>query len=206
LFEAGLFMGVQGKSRVFIVTPQDMPQFHLPTDLSGVETARYDPVWAKAEPNAALGAVATRIVQAIELVIQGEPQLDISTYPSFKEDATYPLKLNIMVRNRNAVAVVVKSRQFEFSSGAPVAPNAPLKDGIYRPKFRGGKDSAGQDIYTSSQILEPYKEAELWVPFDPTMQLNELRAKRSTLETGVWQYCCIWLEKQTLRKSYEKKL
>src|SRR5262245_35774576 len=36
LFEAGLFMGMHGKERGFIVTPQGSPAFHIPTDLLGL--------------------------------------------------------------------------------------------------------------------------------------------------------------------------
>jgi predicted nucleotide-binding protein len=47
LFEGGLFMGMHGRDRAFIVTPQGSPSFHIPSDLLGLTTATYDPAWAK---------------------------------------------------------------------------------------------------------------------------------------------------------------
>src|ERR1035441_407970 len=40
IFEAGLFMGILGRSRVFLVVPRDVP-VKLPTDLAGITTAPY---------------------------------------------------------------------------------------------------------------------------------------------------------------------
>ena len=50
LFESGLFMGMHGRERAFIVTPQGAPSFHIPSDLLGLTTATYDPEWAKSNP------------------------------------------------------------------------------------------------------------------------------------------------------------
>jgi len=42
LFEAGMFMGMQGDDRAFIVSPRDV-DFHTATDLLGITTAAYEP-------------------------------------------------------------------------------------------------------------------------------------------------------------------
>jgi predicted nucleotide-binding protein len=56
LFEAGMFMGMHGKERGFIVSPKDVAAFHMPTDLIGLTTSRYDLAWARREPVTAMGA------------------------------------------------------------------------------------------------------------------------------------------------------
>jgi 8-oxo-dGTP pyrophosphatase MutT (NUDIX family) len=66
LFEAGLFMGMHGKERAFIVTPEGSSSFHVPTDFSGFTHATYNHERAKREPGEALGAAAARIRQAIK--------------------------------------------------------------------------------------------------------------------------------------------
>src|SRR6266496_5086698 len=42
IFELGLFMGKLGKGRVFFVHPQNIEDYHLPTDLLGVKPGLYD--------------------------------------------------------------------------------------------------------------------------------------------------------------------
>jgi predicted nucleotide-binding protein len=64
LFELGLFMGKLGRLRTFIVHPRGT-EMHMPSDLSGVTTATYDPGRGDGNVNAALGPVATQIKRAI---------------------------------------------------------------------------------------------------------------------------------------------
>ena len=42
IFEAGMFFTAVGKGRAFILTPFDCPDYHLPTDLHGIDTVTYD--------------------------------------------------------------------------------------------------------------------------------------------------------------------
>jgi 8-oxo-dGTP pyrophosphatase MutT (NUDIX family) len=41
IFEIGLFMGHLGRKRTFVVSPTDVPDLHLPSDLLGVSTAKF---------------------------------------------------------------------------------------------------------------------------------------------------------------------
>ncbi|MEP7108024.1 MAG: TIR domain-containing protein [Ferruginibacter sp.] len=50
IFELGLFMGILGRSRTFIVHPSD-PKLKIPTDLSGVATAKY--LWPREDKSQA---------------------------------------------------------------------------------------------------------------------------------------------------------
>jgi predicted nucleotide-binding protein len=43
IFELGLFIGKLGKSRNFILVPRGAENFHLPTDLIGLNPADYEP-------------------------------------------------------------------------------------------------------------------------------------------------------------------
>jgi len=62
IFELGLFMGKLGKSRSFAITPKDVLDLHLPTDLLGVTTARFVP---QDNLRAALGPACTQIRKSI---------------------------------------------------------------------------------------------------------------------------------------------
>jgi len=205
LFEAGLFMGMHGKGRVFIVIPQGSSSFHMPTDLLGFTAASYDPDWAKTNANAALGAAITLVKQAIDASSWAELRLDIDARASFKEDATWPLKLNLRIENSQAVPVAIESNEFEFSSATQKAPNAELHRGIYRPKFRVGR-SAGKDLYELHCLLLPNVSIEAWVPFDPAIGLEELKSLAGVKQTGTWRFRCVWLDKAPGARIYEEKL
>jgi hypothetical protein len=65
VFELGMFMGLLGKERSFIVQPEGQ-KMRLPTDLLGLITAQYDAEWAKREPVFALGPACAEIEDAIK--------------------------------------------------------------------------------------------------------------------------------------------
>lgn len=66
IFELGLFTGILGRARTFLVYPRDA-RLHLPTDLAGVTAATYA---SRSDSNleAALGPVCTRIKRAMGAV------------------------------------------------------------------------------------------------------------------------------------------
>jgi hypothetical protein len=55
VFELGLFIGRLGRDRSFILMPKDSADFHLPTDLLGITTARFQPPSRPDRLQAALG-------------------------------------------------------------------------------------------------------------------------------------------------------
>lgn len=73
LFELGLFMGMVGKTRTFIVHPDDQ-ELKIPSDLAGIVTTRYDA--ARENILAALGPVSLEIKRAIqrEITQYGRPK------------------------------------------------------------------------------------------------------------------------------------
>jgi hypothetical protein len=206
LFEAGLFMGMHGKGRVFIVVPRGLPSFHVPTDLLGFTTATYDSNFAKTSINAALGPVVTQIKQAIAASNWSRRRLDIQSRATFKHDANWPLKLNLRITNDQAFPVMIESDRFEFGPSAPRAPNARLHHrDIFTPEFRVGQ-KAGQDLYEPQCVLQARGVIEAWVPLDPAMGLKELESLAGSRQTGVWRFRCVWLDTVPSAQTYEEPL
>lgn len=65
IFEFGLFVGSLGRQRSFLVVPEAISHLQLPSDVSGLTQARYNP---KESLPAALGSACTKIKRAIERV------------------------------------------------------------------------------------------------------------------------------------------
>ena len=73
LFELGLFMGILGRKRVYIVAPSDVPDFRIPSDLLGLTQATYH---RRSDENlkAALGPACTAILEAVLKVVAADPE------------------------------------------------------------------------------------------------------------------------------------
>lgn len=71
LFEFGLFVSELGRDRAFLVYPRDVPNFHLPSDLAGLNGAQYesdrlqpgDPNRARAVLGSASNQIRARLQQ-----------------------------------------------------------------------------------------------------------------------------------------------
>lgn len=63
IFELGMFIGKKGRKRCFIVTPRNVRNFHLPTDLLGVNPITYDPT--DSDLDTSIGPVSVKIKKAI---------------------------------------------------------------------------------------------------------------------------------------------
>lgn len=66
VLELGLFVGRLGIERVFVVEPEGKERVHLPTDLLGLTTARFNPDREDRNFVAALGKASDQIRDAIE--------------------------------------------------------------------------------------------------------------------------------------------
>ncbi|MDY6837821.1 MAG: nucleotide-binding protein [Thermodesulfobacteriota bacterium] len=66
VFELGLFIGRLGRERSFIIMPRETKDFHLPTDLIGITTGRFNPNRANGNLEAALGPACNKIQQLIK--------------------------------------------------------------------------------------------------------------------------------------------
>lgn len=79
LFEFGLFLGKLGRLRNFLITPKGAGKFHLPSDLSGITPAEYDP--GASSLQAAVGTALYQVKDAIrqEKVLY-DSQFDFKPY------------------------------------------------------------------------------------------------------------------------------
>jgi Predicted nucleotide-binding protein containing TIR-like domain len=201
LFEAGMFMGMHGKSRAFVLTPRNSPNFHVPTDLAGFTTATYDPSDAKINPGSAVSGPVHAIEQAMDAMLLSQDSLEIRAWAAHDPNATWPLKIWMKIANRKSVAVAVDSLTFEYRSALrPPAGESILDEVMHRPAFKIGsekhRDSAGikrdRDIYRASCLLQPGQIIDAWIAFDPTIGFDDLKASLAEKKAGTWQFRCIW--------------
>jgi hypothetical protein len=193
LFEGGLFMGMRGRDRAFIVTPQGSPLFHIPSDLLGLTTATYDPIWAKTNPNAAVGVAATQIRQAIQSSSWSKPLIKVTTQTTIDPRAKFPLKLHFTFTNNHVFAALLEGKDFTCASGVPIAPNATgLPGGPNQVRYYLGKDAAGADIYQSWCLLQPKTPIKAWIAIDPTYTKDALDAALRSRATGTLKYRAVW--------------
>lgn len=195
LFEGGLSMGMHGRDRAFIVSPQGSPSFHIPSDLLGLTAATYDPAWAKTDPNPAVGAAATQIRQAIKKSSWAEPRIGIVAKTTIAPPATFPLKLHLTFSNNHVVPVCLEGKDFTCSSGVPIAPNATaLSAGkTHQVRYFIGKNSAGKDLYQTKCVLEQGSSANAWIAIDPAFSKAALDTALSSRAAGVLRYRAVWL-------------
>lgn len=73
VFELGLFIGRHGRDRCFVVQPRDV-DLHLPSDIAGIMTGRYDPERSDGNLRAALGPACNQIREQIKKVLAQEPE------------------------------------------------------------------------------------------------------------------------------------
>lgn len=66
VFELGIFLGHLGKERCFIVQPSGVENVHLPTDLLGIETIKYDNNRDDYNLEGALGSAKHKIIKSIK--------------------------------------------------------------------------------------------------------------------------------------------
>ena len=66
IFELGLFIGRMSKERCFLIIPRGHENFHLPTDLTGITPATFEPNRQDKNLKAALGPACNKIRKAME--------------------------------------------------------------------------------------------------------------------------------------------
>lgn len=213
LFESGLFMGMRGKSRMFIVMPDGNPSFHLPSDLFGVTPATYDCDRAKTEPKGALGAAVAEIRLAIKDSLWSQRRLDVRRWPGklapLSEGLTFRLKLNLSFTNPHGVGVVIESKEFAFAADLRADPNTKLSSGEkYKFEFLIGKrlDDPKKDLYVPTCVLEPRQSVISWIPIDPAIPENTLHDKLDSKQAGTMRYRVVWLEDLPATQEFEDKL
>lgn len=153
LFESGLFMGLHGRERGFVITPQSNPSFQLPTDFLGFTIATYDHERAKRETGPALGAAAALIRQAIKNSSWSRQRLQIKTRAASDASATWKLKLYVEFKNIDGIAVAVESDGFAPAADVPIDPNERLRAGEKYPfRFHMGRRQTAKQTNTRRSV------------------------------------------------------
>lgn len=210
LFESGLFMGMHGKSRAFIVMSHEIPDFHVPSDLLGFTPATYDHERAKTDAPGALGAAVAKIRLDIKQSIWAQRRLEIKAYGSKLAPAggliTYRLKLNLTFTNPHGVAVAIESKGFAFATDLRPDPLTKLRPGEkYKFAFLVGQKNA-KDLYVPTCILEPQQSVTSWIPIDPAIPDKALEDKINLRQVGTLYYRVIWLEDVPTARMFEDKV
>ena len=207
LFEAGMFIGMHGPKRTFIVAPQGYPDFHMPSDLLGVTTATYDPNYAVDDPKSALGGAVFEISEAMNKVLAGQDDIHVTARCLYNATAVWKMKLVMQVSNRRHTPVTVFSESFLFTAEAPPSKmDSVLRDGTHRPAFlierQGPK--VPQDRYSAWCVIEPGQAVEAWVDFDDAIGEVTFSQLRNASKLGRWKYRCIWHHHPPFAHAYER--
>ena len=193
LFEAGLFMGMHGRQRTFVLAPRGVPNFHMPTDLVAFTTVDYDHVRAKTGETGAFGAAISNIEKAIREVPKHGKAVKIHPQVTYDKPATWPLKLWMEITNPHGVAVTLSSRSFHFdgikhsSKHSVLGPTEP-----HIPIFETGKTDDGKDIHNTEFMLKPGESVKAWVALDETFVHDDAKALLVANKLGVWEYFAVW--------------
>jgi Predicted nucleotide-binding protein containing TIR-like domain len=194
LFEAGMFMAVHGPHRTFLVRPTT-PNFHLLSDVNGITAISYDP--NASSMDIAATPVSRRIREAIDKANRNAPAVSINDEPlkhGVAPDLTWPVKLQLRIKNSEAIAVTIESKSFAFGMGRPATNKSPVGSRVHNVAFKRWvmPNGKGHDQYHDVVFLRPGEEVEAWVAFDPSHTDAELAAFQAERNLGVWHYRATW--------------
>jgi hypothetical protein len=200
LFEAGMFVGRYGKGKVFLVTPRGLRDFHLPTDLSGITMADYDPQRLKSDSaQATLGSACTKIKDAIKVVPNNANDLLVQashlTGPTSGPGKwNIPSKLSMDITNKSKCPVVLKPVCFRYHPDLKPAPNAPAlgssSDNRFAFQFR-----ASDFMHTlDSVFIRPGESANTYAGIDPAMSGGDVQKAISAKHLGELHLECYWMD------------
>jgi hypothetical protein len=203
IFESGLFMGTLGREQVFIVTPRNLADYHLLTDLSGVTTLTYDANRVKnpTDVRSALQAAATEISTAIKSSAWKKHQLNISARASTEPAATWKLKVHFDFINPLHEPLIIESLDFDLNSNLKID-STKGADYYKKPKFL--YSNAGTHIYHEQSIIQGKNPVlSSWMPIDPSIGFDKLEVAVKNKQIGVWKYRCAWLKDAMTTFQYE---
>lgn len=206
IFESGLFMGTLGREQVYIVTPRNLPDFHLLTDLNGVTVLTYDAtrVSHPGDVRSALQTAATEISLAIKESAWRKHMLSISTSAKEEPSATWKLKAYFDFTNPCHEPLIIESVDFQLHPDFKIDTTKGA-DYYRKPKFLFSRE--GQHAYHEQVIIEGKKRPlSSWMPIDPSIGLPKLQEALKNKKFGVWKYRCTWLKESVTSFQYEVAL
>ncbi len=217
VFEAGLFMGIQVKTRTFIITPKDVASFHLASDFLGITTATYDVSYAKEDPSNALAPAIARIRQILDGRSQSAPsrdtknRLEIRSYISLGEPAaklTYPLKLFVEFKNTQSFGAVIEARGFYFGKDVRPSSKAKIVAAAYEFQFFSGYTTTQpkKEIWQKRLTLAPGQSISTWIPIDESTSKAELEARLTEGRIGQLNYHVDWLSDPPVSNDFEDSI
>ena len=195
LFEAGMFMGMHGLRRTFLVTPSGIAEFRLLSDIGGVTHLPYD--HAATSEDIAVAPAVHQIRTAIERIRSDSPNVDIKVEAlkrAVDPQIVWPLKLKFKVRNRRGVPVTLQSLGFRFAQARPATNDYVLGGQTHNVAFRRWymPDDTQHDQYHEVVYLEPGEQVEGWVALDETQDDAALQVLQQKRALGSWTYRTTW--------------
>ncbi len=192
IFEAGLFMGRYGRVNVFVVFPENIPDFRIPTDLQGFTTVPYDPKHSKGLI-AGTATAARQIREAIEglgIVRRLVGTISLRVVPP-RGKVTFPLKIWLELRNDGGVDVVLHSGFFRFDPR--VKPHPALRGsagGLEADLFFPGKDNTHTE---REYLLKSRASVTTFTALSPDLDATGIQALMGNNKVGVFNITSCWL-------------
>jgi hypothetical protein len=192
VFEAGLLMGRYGRHNVFVVCPENVSDFRIPTDLQGFTTVPYDPKHSKGLVPGTATAVR-RIREAIEgsvMVRRLVPRIDLRVgRPEYK--LRYPLKVWLELRNEGGVDVVLHSGFFRFDPRVKAHPGLRCSAGGQEAEllFPGKNNTHTEKEY----LLKSRDSITTFTALSPEFDGTKIQALMADEKVGTFHITGCWL-------------
>jgi len=192
IFEAGLFMGRYGRVNVFVVAPENVPDFRIPTDLQGFTTVPYDPRHSRGLL-AGTAPAARQIREAIEgsgIVRRLVGTITLRVV-SPADRVTFPLKIWLELRNDGGVDIVLHSGFFRFDPA--VKPHPRLRGGaggLEADLFFPGKDNTHTE---REYLLKSRATVTTFTALSPDLDATAIQALMGNKKVGVFNITGCWL-------------
>lgn len=210
LLEAGMSIMRHGQERCFLVCPRDVPDFHLPSDLSGVTVARYD---SKLRPDvrSALGAPCDEIKASLRRLEHRSLHITATAMVTSDPKVTYGAKVLFKIRNPTPCPVVMISRFFDGArSKLRIHPDHQLRSHADRYKLQLQPvnyllkgSSTPQDVYRDEWIIPAGDWCDAWIPLEPRYSESDIETVLAKKNLGAWHYTCVWLEEPVGRRDVQ---
>lgn len=200
LLESALFMGRYAKDRAYLVKPMGVRDFHIPTDLLGVTLAEYDQGHLVTNPVAALGPASNQIRAAIGTNKSYNRTLTIGVTSTREPAKTYPLKLQLDIRNQADVDCVIRAHHFLCNGALRAASNAKGNPSSkeYELTFpdRDGKFTLFE------YLLVRGDRVRTWFPIDPAHSEEDVKNALANGLAGELHCTCFWLGTPAVARRY----